>query len=82
MKSINIYSTGFTMISPRVNIAMARIQSQSDCPASQKPISPRMKNSVPSASQRSIFSWRMPRLSRYCRAMTIQALTIITAPMT
>ncbi|MNH33029.1 hypothetical protein D3C79_935140 [compost metagenome] len=70
-----------TIISPNVNIAMATAHSHTDCPASIKPISPTMKNTVPSASQRSMFSWRMPRLSKYCNAMTMLALTIITTPM-
>ncbi len=41
-----------------------------------------MKNSVPSApAAQHVFPRRMPRLSRYYRAMTMLALTIITSPM-
>ena len=53
---MNMYSTGITMISPRVNTAIAASHSQTAWPAIIKPSSPTMKNSVPSASQRSMFS--------------------------
>ncbi|MNJ78434.1 hypothetical protein D3C77_761880 [compost metagenome] len=73
MLSINMYSAGITMISPRVNTSIARHQANSDW-AREKPSRPARNNAMPASSQG--ISWRllMRRPITYCRAMTVTAL--------